>query len=121
MSIRLTDFTTYVAAEALMGLPLVSIGLTILIPVLIILLLDYLNYQRQRKRLGNVAIVGDAPYLWRRLRWTENEVNLRGVLQRGYQSVGRIVIRWDSWLMGDSSARSLNPSLTGASTTTLSL
>ena len=78
-----------------MDMPLVSTALTILVPVLIIIFLDYLNYERQRKRLGNVAIVGDAPYLWRRLRWTENEANLRGVLQRGYETVGKTVIRWD--------------------------
>lgn len=55
--------------------------------ILLILFFDWLNYQKQRKRLGNIPVVGDAPYLWKRLRWTENESNLNGVLQRGYDTV----------------------------------
>ncbi|KAL7905949.1 cytochrome P450 [Trichoderma velutinum] len=65
--------------------------------ILLILFFDWLNYQKQRKRLGNIPIVGDAPYLWKRLRWTENESNLNGVLQRGYDTFSKKLKPWAYW------------------------
>jgi hypothetical protein len=67
--------------------PLTTAAIAIWILVLVILTLDWLNYQKQRRQLGTIPIVGDAPYLWKRLRWTENESNLKGVFQRGYDKV----------------------------------
>lgn len=69
--------------------PLVTASTTILISIITIISLDWLNYQKQRRRLGNIPIVGDAPYLWQRLRWTENQSNLKEVFQRGYNNVRR--------------------------------
>ncbi|KAL7942006.1 cytochrome P450 [Trichoderma barbatum] len=66
-------------------------------PILLVLFLDWLNYQKQRKRLGNIPVVGDAPYLWRRLRWTENESNLKGVLQHGYDTFSKKLKPWAYW------------------------
>ncbi|KAK4060899.1 hypothetical protein Trihar35433_9824 [Trichoderma harzianum] len=65
--------------------------------ILLILFFDWLNYQKQRKRLGNIPVVGDAPYLWKRLRWTENESNLNGVLQRGYDTFSKKLKPWAYW------------------------
>ncbi|OAA41284.1 Cytochrome P450 [Metarhizium rileyi] len=63
---------------------------TILVAVstfcLIVVSSDYLDYAAQRRRIRGIATVGDAPYIWRRLRWTESQSNLRGVLQRGYNN-----------------------------------
>lgn len=88
----------------------------------LVLILDYLYYYRLRKELGpDIPIVGDAPYIWRRLRWTENEVNFRGVLQRGYDSVNVLGERDTRRLIKCSSARISSLGLTGASTMALSL
>ncbi|KAH0527419.1 hypothetical protein TsFJ059_002423 [Trichoderma semiorbis] len=65
--------------------------------ILLILFFDWLNYQKQRKRLGNIPVVGDAPYLWKRLRWTENESNLNGVFQRGYDTFSKKLKPWAYW------------------------
>ncbi|OPB46123.1 hypothetical protein A0O28_0062440 [Trichoderma guizhouense] len=65
--------------------------------ILLILFFDWLNYQKQRKRLGNIPVVGDAPYLWKRLRWTENESNLNGVLQCGYDTFSKKLKPWAYW------------------------
>lgn len=73
--------------QSVLETPIVTAAVVICIPILVILFLDWLNYQNQRRRLGNIPIVGDAPYLWKRLRWTENESNLKGVFQRGYDTV----------------------------------
>ncbi|KAL2759308.1 hypothetical protein ACRALDRAFT_1067835 [Sodiomyces alcalophilus JCM 7366] len=73
----------------LLNSPLAGAGVAVSVIISIIVLLDYLQYQKQRRRLGDVAIVGDASYLRRRLRWTENEVNFRGVLQRGYDTFNK--------------------------------
>lgn len=67
--------------------PLVGAASVVAAIVLLVVFLDYLHYQQQRRRLGDIPIVGDAPYLWRRLRWTENEANFLGVIQRGYNTV----------------------------------
>lgn len=67
--------------------PLVTASTTILTLFLVIITLDWLNYQKQRRRLGNIPIVGDAAYLWQRLRWTESRSNLKQVFQRGYNTV----------------------------------
>lgn len=91
MSAKLSNFRDYIP-QALLSTPLAYTFLASWILLLLILLLDYLNYEKQRKRLGNVAVVGDAPYIWRRLRWTENEVNFRNILQRGYDNVGRTMV-----------------------------
>lgn len=76
--------------------PFVAAAVSILISVVSVIFLDWFNYQQQRRRLGNIPIVGDAPYLWKRLRWTENETNLKGVFQRGYDTVRlKGSSRWD--------------------------
>ena len=86
MSSGLEDYRDYIP-KSMPTTPLGIASLGISAFVLMVVFLDYLTYQRQRRRLGNVAIVGDAPYLWRRLRWTENESNFRKVIQRGYDTV----------------------------------
>ncbi|RYP13674.1 hypothetical protein DL767_010632 [Monosporascus sp. MG133] len=75
--------------QNLLDKPWAGAAVAVSIIILIILFIDHLNYQKQRKRLGDIAIVGDAPYLWRRLRWTENEVNFRNVIQRGYDTFNK--------------------------------
>ncbi|KAL6862018.1 cytochrome P450 [Trichoderma novae-zelandiae] len=77
--------------------PFVAAAITILTPILLIVFFDWLNYQQQRRRLGNIPIVGDAPYLWKRLRWTENESNLKGVFQRGYDTFSKKLKPWAYW------------------------
>ncbi|KAL6895119.1 cytochrome P450 [Trichoderma evansii] len=77
--------------------PFATASATILIPVLVIITLDWLNYQKQRRRLGNIPIVGDAPYLWQRLRWTENHSNLKEVFQRGYNTFSKKLKPWAYW------------------------
>jgi hypothetical protein len=68
-------------------MPLTNTGLVLAI-IAIIFSLDYVNYTRQRKKLsGLAAIIGDAPYLSRRLRWTEKGKDLRDALQHGYNTV----------------------------------
>jgi hypothetical protein len=66
--------------------PLTNTGLVLAI-IIIIFSLDYVNYARQRNKLNGLAIVGDAPYLSRRLRWTEKGKDLQDALQRGYDTV----------------------------------
>lgn len=66
---------------------LFNVGSLVLAVIFVIFSLDYANYVRQRTKLGNTPIVGDDPYLLRRLGWTENRVNLGRVLQRGYDTV----------------------------------
>jgi hypothetical protein len=94
-------------APALMRTPILGAVVVICsLLFLVVLALDYLYYQRLRKGLGpDIPIVGDAPYLWRRLRWTESEVNLRGVLQRGYDSVNIPLLRGTRRLIERSSAK----------------
>ncbi|PTB62203.1 cytochrome P450 [Trichoderma citrinoviride] len=77
--------------------PFVAAAISILIPVISVVFFDWLNYQQQRRRLGNIPIVGDAPYLWKRLRWTENEADLKGVIQRGYDTFSKKLKPWAYW------------------------
>ncbi|KAL6875910.1 cytochrome P450 [Trichoderma longibrachiatum] len=77
--------------------PFATAAVTILISIVSIAFLDWLNYQHQRSRLGKIPIVGDAPYLWKRLRWTENESNLKGVFQRGYDTFSKKLKPWAYW------------------------
>ncbi|KAH0490122.1 hypothetical protein TgHK011_001605 [Trichoderma gracile] len=77
--------------------PLIAAAVSILISILSVVFFDWLNYQQQRRRLGNIPIVGDAPYLWKRLRWTENEINLKGVFQRGYDTFSKKLKPWAYW------------------------
>ncbi|KAL7811118.1 cytochrome P450 [Trichoderma gracile] len=77
--------------------PLIATAVSILISILSVVFFDWLNYQEQRRRLGNIPIVGDAPYLWKRLRWTENETNLKGVFQRGYDTFSKRLKPWAYW------------------------
>ncbi|KAL7929946.1 cytochrome P450 [Trichoderma chlorosporum] len=77
--------------------PIAVVAAIVCSPILLIIFFDWLNYQKQRKRLGNIPIVGDAPYLWKRLRWTENESNLNGVLQRGYDTFSKKLKPWAYW------------------------
>ncbi|KOS22824.1 Ent-kaurene oxidase [Escovopsis weberi] len=89
-SYLLENYTDYVPQNLELPTTPGSIaGLGLAAFVLTVTLFDYLNYQRQRRKLGNVDIVGDAPYLWRRLRWTENESNFRAVIQRGYDTFSK--------------------------------
>nr|A0A1U9YI05.1 RecName: Full=Cytochrome P450 monooxygenase verB; AltName: Full=Verticillin biosynthesis cluster protein B [Clonostachys rogersoniana]AQZ42168.1 putative cytochrome P450 [Gliocladium sp.] len=55
----------------------------------VILLVDYLNYYRLRKRLGGIPVVGDASYFWRRIRWTESDTNFQKVIQHGYDTFSK--------------------------------
>lgn len=71
----------------LMPLAISNSGLVVAI-ILVVLSLDYAHYARQRRRLGNIAVVGDASYLWRRfMRWTEDKSGLLHAFQRGYDTV----------------------------------
>ncbi|KAF2092849.1 cytochrome P450 [Rhizodiscina lignyota] len=85
MSTSLADRAVFIS-QSLRIRPLASGALVVLSLVLIILYLDYLNYHKQRKRLGDVPILGDESYIRRRLRLTSAQVNLRKVLQRGYDT-----------------------------------
>ena len=66
MSTPLANFRAYIP-QILMAMPLTSTALTVWVLNLIILSLDYLNYVKQRKRLGDIPVVGDSSYLWRHL------------------------------------------------------
>ncbi|PNP50308.1 hypothetical protein THARTR1_09016 [Trichoderma harzianum] len=77
--------------------PAATAAVVVCSSILLILFFDWLNYQKQRRRLGNIPIVGDAPYLWKRLRWTENESDLNGVLQRGYDTFSKKLKPWAYW------------------------
>ncbi|TFB01502.1 Cytochrome P450 monooxygenase afvE [Trichoderma ghanense] len=77
--------------------PFVAAAVSILISVVSVIFLDWFNYQQQRRRLGNIPIVGDAPYLWKRLRRTENETNLKGVFQHGYDTFSKKLKPWAYW------------------------
>ncbi|OTA04137.1 hypothetical protein A9Z42_0047190 [Trichoderma parareesei] len=77
--------------------PFTAAAVSILISIVSVVLFDWLNYQKQRRRLGNIPIVGDAPYLWKRLRWTENESNLKGVFQSGYDTFSKKLKPWAYW------------------------
>ncbi|KAK4068261.1 uncharacterized protein Triagg1_7504 [Trichoderma aggressivum f. europaeum] len=77
--------------------PVATAAVVVCSSLLLIIFLDWLNYQKQRKRLGDIPIVGDAPYLWKRLRWTENESNLKGVFQRGYDTFSKKLKPWAYW------------------------
>lgn len=70
------------------------ISASLLIPFSV-LLFDYINYYRLRKRLGGIAVVGDASWFWRRLRWTEIDANFHKVFQRGYDNVCTETFRRD--------------------------
>lgn len=83
-------FVAYV--QVFLDNPLYSLATAVFALILVVVVSDYLDYVNQRRRLGgDIPIVGDAPYIWRRLRWTEAQSNLRNVLQRGYDNV-----RWKS-------------------------
>lgn len=90
MSTPLRDILQQEAFSVVLNRPWISTG--IFIPLLI-LLIDYLNYYRLRKRLGNIPVVGDASYLWRRLRWTETDASFQKVFQKGYDTVSRSYTR----------------------------
>ncbi|RFU78081.1 cytochrome p450 [Trichoderma arundinaceum] len=77
--------------------PFPATAIAICILALVVMALDWVKYQKQRKRLGNIPIVGDAPYLRRRLRWTENESNMKGVFQRGYDTFSKKLKPWAYW------------------------
>ncbi|KAK5988147.1 Cytochrome P450 monooxygenase verB [Cladobotryum mycophilum] len=96
MSSALDDYRDYIS-QRILASPVGIAGLGVSAFVLMVVFLDYLTYQRQRRRLGNVPIVGDAPYLWRRLRWTENESNFRSVIQRGYDTFSKNSRPWAYW------------------------
>jgi hypothetical protein len=80
--------------QALVAAPLTSSLFGAWFFILIVLSLDYLNSRRQRWRVGNVAIVGDASYITRRLRRSESDTNFLDMFQRGYDTVrGNLVTK----------------------------
>ncbi|KAF3074455.1 Cytochrome P450 monooxygenase afvE [Trichoderma lentiforme] len=91
-----TTILRYILQRAVES-PVAATAVVVASSILLILFFDWLNYQKQRKRLGNIPVVGDAPYLWKRLRWTENESNLNGVLQRGYDTFSKKLKPWAYW------------------------
>ncbi|CAI6098853.1 unnamed protein product [Clonostachys chloroleuca] len=86
MSTPLRDILQQEAFSVVLDRPWISTGIFI---TLLILLIDYLNYYRLRKRLGNIPVVGDASYLWRRLRWTETDASFQKVFQKGYDTFSK--------------------------------
>ncbi|KAL6821927.1 cytochrome P450 [Trichoderma sp. SZMC 28015] len=91
-----TTILRYILRRAVES-PVATTAVVVASSILLVVFLDWLNYQNQRKRLGNIPIVGDASYLWKRLRWTENESNLNGVLQRGYDTFSKKLKPWAYW------------------------
>ncbi|CAH0018884.1 unnamed protein product [Clonostachys rhizophaga] len=86
MSTPLRNMLQQEAFSVVLDRPWISTG--VFIPLLI-LLIDYLNYYRLRRRLGNIPVVGDASYLWRRLRWTETDASFQKVFQKGYDTFSK--------------------------------
>ncbi|KAL5412999.1 hypothetical protein PMIN04_009609 [Paraphaeosphaeria minitans] len=60
---------------------------------------DYMNNWHKKRRLGGIAIVGDAPHLWRRLR--TKPVNHRAYFQEGYDKYSKKSRPYAVWQQND--------------------
>nr|QSQ85912.1 P450 [Preussia typharum] len=65
----------------------------------LILFIDYLNNQQKRRQLGGVAIVGDTPHLWRRLR--TKPIDYRSLFQSGYDKFSKQSKPYAVWQQND--------------------
>ncbi|KAK7178670.1 cytochrome P450 [Paraphaeosphaeria sporulosa] len=70
---------------AFLARPFANSALIGALAIFTILVVDYLNNQQKRRRLGGCPIVGDAPHLWRRLR--TKPINYQALFQSGYDTV----------------------------------